>query len=743
MDEQAETEQEGIEIEEMAPPLEEIPEDVFNLVPHFLAERGDDKTGENTLKKWAQQALDDFKEDRVSMEGWLKKRAARNKVIWGDIDPKSFPWDGCANMHLPVMLERILRITHRIYGEIFQPNEVIATAVSSGSRLSKDEAEVLTLHMHQQFLKDMPDFGKQNRRALFEMVAHGDEIFFSHRDRSRGVNRHVHLSVDEIAFPYFWKTDFLDMSDVPRISRIIRKTKNELQELQDSGEYHCVDKIFAKSPEGSYEDGIEVENKDQADAIDGRDRFESKSTATYTLIEQHTWRKMPGDVRERPVVIVTEKATGICVCLYIREAEDPRDRTRYNRQLQQFNEYMGLVSQYTEAKTLEMQAHDRLAAGDIPPDEEAPLREAIVSEDLPMPEAPAWMKHDEEGNPMPPEKVKAQPINMFSHQVCIENPDGSLGIGIGSLLQGANDSVDTMLNQYIDSATVDNAPATFVKDDVLPPGTTNISPGQVIRVSKYLPDGLDKAVFRLQGKGANDQLLKGIEMLLGGADGVSSAPDAMSGEREGPETYRGFAGRIEQATKQLTIVAQNHIELLSQLIRNNARLNYQFMDEAELYQVLDPRTNKVQGITVKREMYEETFDVTFIADVRFASKAQKIAEWDDVLGMLTKGIPPQLAPMILKPQIFAEVVRGGLKVRGFHSLTQYVNTDEEIEQKLAQPPMPPGMPGPGGPTGAPPVQPGGAPPPSIPTGAPNMAPGEGGGRTRPPEGSPVESGAGQ
>jgi hypothetical protein len=353
------------------------------------------------------------------------------------------------------------------------------------------------------------------------------------------------------------------------------------------------------------------------------------------------------------------------------------------------------------------------------------------------------MKHDEEGNPMPPEKVKAQPINMFSHQVCIENPDGSLGIGIGSLLQGANDSVDTMLNQYIDSATVDNAPATFVKDDVLPPGTTNISPGQVIRVSKYLPDGLDKAVFRLQGKGANDQLLKGIEMLLGGADGVSSAPDAMSGEREGPETYRGFAGRIEQATKQLTIVAQNHIELLSQLIRNNARLNYQFMDEAELYQVLDPRTNKVQRITVKREMYEETFDVTFIADVRFASKAQKIAEWDDVLGMLTKGIPPQLAPMILKPQIFAEVVRGGLKVRGFHSLTQYVNTDEEIEQKLAQPPMPPGMPGPGGPTGAPPVQPGGAPPPSIPTGAPNMAPGEGGGRTRPPEGSPVESGAGQ
>jgi hypothetical protein len=143
--------------------------------------------------------------------------------------------------------------------------------------------------------------------------------------------------------------------------------------------------------------------------------------------------------------------------------------------------------------------------------------------------------------------------------------------------------------------------------------------------------------------------------------------------------------------------------------------------------VPDPATNRPMDIIVGRDLYKETPDILFSADLSFKSRAANIAEKDDALGMLTKGVPPALATLILKPQIFSQAVRQCLLARGMHDLAALVLSDQEIEQKIQQQAqaaamMPPGGPGaaaPGGPK--PPGPP--MPTPSVPTGAPQRTPG--------------------
>ena len=108
------------------PQPEGTPEEIFNLVPQYDTS---DK-GKKFLKKVAEKVIKDFDADWESCSAWREKRKNRWRLLVGDIDPKTFPFEGCANLHLPVMLERVLRIVHRLYGEMFPERDDIFAAVS-------------------------------------------------------------------------------------------------------------------------------------------------------------------------------------------------------------------------------------------------------------------------------------------------------------------------------------------------------------------------------------------------------------------------------------------------------------------------------------------------------------------------------------------------------------------------------------------------------------------------------------
>jgi hypothetical protein len=620
-------------------------------------------------------------------------------------------------------------------------NAPMFTALPAGA-LSKDRADIVTLHDNWQFQKDIPDFKQQIRRFIQEFFKSGMGIMHSYFDADTGKNRHEYLGPEEFVFPYTWKPPMADMSDVQRKTRVWRKHKRQMIRLAKAGDYdeEQLDKVFKQHEEGDNDDGTDHPLKDLQDKFQGKDRDQQKTDAPFMLLEQQTFTTFPGDEDETAVRVVVEYHSKVVLAIYKREVDDPDDSARFERETQEFAQYVSLSSKHMEVMQSNQQLLERMQMPDINPEEGLMVAQQVRTQTPPPPPMPQWMEFDESGMPVQPKPCRRKVLEQFSCGTCIENPDGSHGLGIGTLLVSHQKAINILLNQFVDAGTQAQSNTLVMHENLkLPPGVTTIAPNTITRVRGLPPDAIEKSIWKIPTTPPNPQLLSAISMQKEAADGIANAPDVLSGEKDGPETFRGQATRVEQAVKQLTVFAGNIVEMLTNLIKVNALLNYYNLPNSKMLVILDPRDRKAHEVTVTRDLYKDDYAVCFSADLRFASKAQRIAEADDVLGMLTKGIPPQLFTQVFdSPKVVANAVRKCLQARDMFDLVPYVMDDQAIDQKTQQqamaaqqpamaggmpggPPMGPG--GPGKPPGGPGKPPGGPQPPAIPTGRPTTAPG--------------------
>jgi hypothetical protein len=716
---------------------DETPDEVFNLVPGML--KSLDKKVLDFVKKLAAQVIDDFHDDWDSCSGWRKKRLNRAKLLYGDLDPKELPFQDCANINVPVMLERVLRLVHRLYSEMFPDTNFVFNVIPCRS-IDRDRAEILTLHGNWQIRTEIEDFFKQCRRALWEFVTNGDCTMHSFRNIEGHRNRHELLTCEEFVIPFVWKTTALDYSDVPRKTRIVRKFKRELLTLERKGIYCQIDKVVGANKDdtaeaqgkkqASFESDISYTIRPEISKWEGRSMPGGNSSAApYTLIEQHLWVVLPDDDakdglgEERPVVATVDYNTGKLVGLYLREEPDPSDRARYNSQLKDMGDYENAMQGHQAMQQAEHAAMARLAMPDVPQDEALQLHTAIATQAVPPPTPPTWAVPDEmTGGVQPPVPMRKRAIESFSHGVCIENVDGALGMGIGLLLEQFNVAANILADQFVDSATLANTATGFADAQAMESGEIRLAPGKFQKV-RTAGKKLDELIHVIQFPQANSQLMEMLQLQLTSADGVASAPEVLSGEPgKSSETYRGLATRVDQAMKQLTVLAMNFLEFLGQVMRNNARLNAVFLSDSELLDVVDPRTRTASSIRVSRELYAEDLEIWFTADTRFATRQQRITEADQIISLATQAIPPPLFSTVFKPGFLREAVSRSLVARGLHDMIPFLLTPEEaaMPPPVAVPPGGSGAPQPGG-TGAPPP---GAGPPQP--GGPVKVPGPGG-----------------
>lgn len=704
-------------------PTLDLPDTEVNLVP-FLLEKGqtDPKIQAYVEKTMPEQVVKHFNEDWDGRSDWVKKREERLKLWLGDLAPKTGSFRDCANMHNPILLTRTLRLVTRVFSQIFQQGQPVFSAQAS-SRLGEDRADIITKHQNWELRKQIADFPVQVHRALIDFFLHGDCVFYSYRDQDNNCNRHEALSTEEFVFPYTRKTSAADMSDVPRKTRVLFPYKRDLIRRQKDGFYAQVDQVIKS--DGTFESEVEEVIKDAVDKFEGVDRTESTSDAPYCLLEYHGWATLPYQEDEMPIRAVVDVKTRTLLALYSRYYDDPVDKARLQQQTAEYQQYLQAIQQYVQAMQLEQQLLGTLQQPHVPQDEAHAVAAQVQQQRPAPPVKPQWMKQDDQGNPLPPEPCKRKIIESFSHGTCIENPDGSYGLGVGLLLMPFQMAANIAQNQFTDNATLNNSAGLggFIHENIqFPPGVTNIDPSTYTRIKGVPPDQVEKAIVKFNPPQANTQLLQAIQVAEAGADGVSSAPDVLSGQRDGDETFRGQQSRVEQSTQQLSVLASKFIMCLDQVAKNNALLDYFFLPDEQIQDVVDPVTQKSIPIKIGRSLYQDSFDVIFSADLSFASRQAKISERDDALGLLTKGVPPQIASLIFKPEIFAAAARECLKARGLFELSSYVMSDDEIAQKVAQQSaMPPGMP-----PGAGPQQPSGGPtmpPPKVQTGQKQVVPG--------------------
>jgi hypothetical protein len=677
--------------------LSKFDPDSPNLVPFY---EGSEK-GRQFLEELARTVVDDFDRAWESSEEYREKREEHYRIMTGFLKTKSFPFEGCANAHAPLMLERLLRLSSNLFAEIFTDHDTVF-AVSPTGPDDTFTADILSRHGNWQIKNILTDFLRQHHRGLQEFVAIGSVFCHSYYDDVAQRNRHDILTCDEFAIPYVWVTTEPDMSDVPYKVKIIRKYRHELQRLKKV--WSGIEKVLDGEPPEPHEDP-DVSARETVAQSEGFKPTDGDPNAPYKFLQYDGWATLPGEEDLRPVTVIVDYRTHAVCRLLIREEEDWRDRARFDRQTAEFQQWQQDMEMFNGKSMQEQQLRQRLMMPDVPPDESELLLSQLDAFMHQPPQKPTWMKTQEHMT-RGPDPVRRVPMEMFSHGVCIENPMGALGISYGSILADENKMADEALNRFYDAATLANAWGLVIPEGLnIDSGSIPFGPGKVTRVRNVSGADLRQSLVELKPASANPQLVDMARMAAEWGDGVTVSGIVSGEPGKSGETYRGVATRLERAVKQLSVAGVKYLDFLSQILRNNAKLNAMFLPEGEVVEVVNDM-GAMDLADVNRELYRRDYKVTFSADVRFASQAQRIAEADEIVQMIGT-----LPPLQQNPAFVYAAIKDSLMARGKRHLVPLLGPPPpapEMPMGSQPPPPPPGAPG--APAGG-----GGAP--AIPTGA--------------------------
>lgn len=672
----------------------EYNEDDPNLVQSFLQS----EEGQEELREIADTVISRFDESWEASSQYRKRFADDLKMFFGELPPKEYPFQNSANAHVPLMLANVVRLAFRTEAEMFANWQNFHNWTPMGP-MDTETAECITYHSNWQFREKLTDFPREMSRAILFFYIGGDVTSHAWWDPIREVNVHETLTPDEFVTPYAYKTTRPDYSDLPFYTKIVRRYPHELRQMADKW-VGVDDVINGRRP--AYDDDPEEEIRRARMEAEGIDTPMNDEGAAYKLLWHEGWFELPNQDRQRFCQVILDYQTRTVLSLRIQEEVPWQEKIRFQRQTAEMQQFRAGLQMHLQARAqVESQAQElqagaphmgmqQLAAAQIG------LGQAQAAVPPPPPQPP-WMRQ-----PMDePAPMKKKPIYMFSHGVCIEGLTGNLGLAFGKILADLNRGADTLLSQYTDAGTLANCKTLITTKNIEFDSPLEFAPGKINKVD-CPPGQLADNIMPLDFQPANPQLMELVSAFWQWAQ--SQSPEILSGQPgKSGETARGVYARIEQAVAELSVAARHFgMSFLRNIIINNARLNAIYLDDEEWFSVLSHKTGNVELLKAGRQMYERNYQVTLEADFRFSSKAQRIAEADELV-MMPASFPPLQGNLAFQKYAVVEA----LKARGRFDVLPFLGADPPVPPMFGAPSIPQPPPT-GGPPGAPP--PGGPPP---------------------------------
>lgn len=652
-----------------------------------------DAMDEEWLKKTAQKVVGDYKRDCGARTEHMKRRANQIKLFCGTLRPKSWPFENCANAHLPILAEAILRLEARILDQMIPAKGDIFHVKPTGMD-DEDRAKRVEKHLNWQTKYEMRDWRIGFDATLMQVLIEGSAFRHIYRDVANNRNVATNIPIEDFVVPYTTKSVDPYMADVPRKTRVLRLSRHELEEREDAGVYFKIERLYEgekdKDGEPTGPPVVEMPDTQMRETVDkaeGTDKpFGNDPDEKRVVLEQHRWLKVPKATdgtdftdRERPICITVDMATEKVLNLYIREDEDPLDRMRFDNEtmLYQQNEQ---AQQQQYAQQIEMLAMDPMAT------EEHALA-------VPKPE------------PQPqPKPVRMRPIEYFVHYGCIPNPEGFYYLGVGYLLESENEVANTVMSQIIDAATLANVATGFINRQAkMKRGNQEIVPGQLVEVEPV--GSLDDMVKIIQFPGPQPAMFEVVKEMKESALGVSQANEVLSGETERNETATTTRIKASMALTNIAVIVRRLQMPLDYEIKALARLNSVFLDSEKPFLFVVPQPGgQLEQIQVTRQDYVEDLDILFTADPKMASQPQRVEEAQGALEMILQNPVLQMLPSY--PNLVWTAQRKVFLAMDADDLVMAMGPPPP-------PPMPPMMMPPGGAPGAP-----------APSGGPGAPPGD-------------------
>jgi len=243
--------------------------------------------------------------------------------------------------------------------------------------------------------------------------------------------------------------------------------------------------------------------------------------------------------------------------------------------------------------------------------------------------------------------IKIDPLNFYTKYEFIPNPDGGFyGIGFGYLLGPLNDSTNTLINQLIDSGTLNNLQSGFIGKGLrIKMGDAPFKPGEWRPVNAAGGD-LKQNIFPLPTKEPSAVLMKLLELLIQSTKELASVAEIFTGKMPGQNTPATTTmATVEQGMKVFTAIYKRIYRSLSKEFKKLYRLNFLYVDPNTETLVLDDQIGP-------EDFESKSYDICPAADPNASSQQEKLQKAQGLMELLPSGLlePMEVVKRMLQAQ---------------------------------------------------------------------------------------------
>ena len=199
-----------------------------------LAEELDD----SYLATLSSDLLEDFSNDINSRKDWLETYVDGLELLGLKIEERTEPWEGACAVYHPLLSEALVKFQAETMMETFPAAGPVKTSI-----IGKETPECLESaarvqeNMNYQLMDKMPEYRPEHERMLWGLGLAGNAFKKVYYDPA--LERQVSLFVpaEDMVVPY----GASNLETAERITHVMRKTKQEIHNLQEIGFYKDVD----------------------------------------------------------------------------------------------------------------------------------------------------------------------------------------------------------------------------------------------------------------------------------------------------------------------------------------------------------------------------------------------------------------------------------------------------------------------------------------------------------------------
>ena len=199
-----------------------------------LAEELDEKY----LAEIASDLLEDFSNDVNSRKDWLETYVDGLELLGLKIEERTEPWEGACAVYHPLLSEALVKFQAETMMETFPAAGPVKTSIiGKETPECMESAARVQENMNYQLMDKMPEYRPEHERMLWGLGLAGNAFKKVYYDPA--LERQVSLFVpaEDMVVPY----GASNLETAERITHVMRKTKQEIHNLQQMGFYRDID----------------------------------------------------------------------------------------------------------------------------------------------------------------------------------------------------------------------------------------------------------------------------------------------------------------------------------------------------------------------------------------------------------------------------------------------------------------------------------------------------------------------